>query len=342
MGGEVMRKHSLPARFAFLSLALIGILAFASSAAFGQAIITIVNGDGPGEGFNDPTPVDPVGGNTGTTLGQQRLIAFQFAANTWGSKLASNVEIRILARFDPQTCTATSAVLGAAGTTVIFRDFPGVPPFPGAVAPNTWHHSALADKRAGVELNPNPGQPDIQATFNANLNGNPACLGGRKFYLGLDNNHGADIDLVVVLLHEFGHGLGFSQFASVTSGAQPQNLTDVYGKQLLDLTTGKTWDQMTNAERVASAINSRRVVFTGPTVTAELPGVLSPGTPLLKVNAPAGIAGIGGQDEVAALIEAQDGSAVAFERIEDAVQGCLKGLIKRGSAMKAVGKAIER
>jgi hypothetical protein len=285
-----MRKQSLSARLAFLSLVLIGILAVASSPVFGQAIITIVNGDGPDEGFNDPTPVAPVGGNTGTTLGQQRLIAFQFAANTWGSKLASNVEIRILARFNPQTCTPTSAVLGSAGTTFIFRDFPGVSPFPGAVAPSTWHHSALADKRNGADLN--PGQPDIQATFNSNLNGDPACLGGRKFYLGLDNNHGADIDLVVVLLHEFGHGLGFSQFASVTSGAQPQNLTDVYAKQLLDLTTGKTWDQMTNAERATSSINSRRVVFTGPTVTAELPGVLSPGTPLLRINAPAGLAGI--------------------------------------------------
>jgi hypothetical protein len=287
-----MRKQTFPARFAFLSFALIGILAFASNSAFGQAVITIVNGDGPDEGFNDPTPVVPVGGNTGTTLGQQRLIAFQFAANVWGSKLASNVEIRILARFNPQTCTATSAVLGSAGTTSIFANFPGAPPFPGAVAPNTWHHSALADKRAGFELNPNPGQPDIQATFNSNLNGDPACLGGRKFYLGLDNNHGNDIDLVVVLLHEFAHGLGFSQFANVSTGAQPQNLTDVYGKQLLDLTTGKTWDLMTNAERAASSINSRRVVFTGPTVTAELPGVLSPGTPLLRVNAPGGISGI--------------------------------------------------
>jgi PA domain len=287
-----MRKHSLPVRLAFLSLALIGILAFASSAAFGQAQIAIINGDGLNEGFNDPTPVEPVGGNTGTTLGQQRLIAFQFAANIWGSKLASNVEIRILARFNPQTCTATSAVLGSAGSTFIFRDFAGDPPFPGAVAPSTWHHSALGDKRAGRELNSTPGQPDIQATFNSNLNGNPACLGGRKFYLGLDNNHGNDIDLVVVLLHEFGHGLGFSQFASVTTGTQTQNLSDVYGRQLLDLTTGKTWDQMTNAERAASAINSRRVVFTGPTVTAELPGVLSPGVPLLRVNAPAGIAGI--------------------------------------------------
>jgi PA domain-containing protein len=285
-----MRKQIHPARFAFFSLALIGMLVFGSSAVFGQAVITVVNGDGPGEGFNDPTPAAPIGGNAGTTLGQQRLIAFQHAAGIWGSKLASNVEIGILARFNPQTCTPTSAVLGSAGTTFIFRDFTGVTPFPGAVAPSTWHHSALADKRNGEDLN--PGQPDIQATFNSNLNGDPACLGGRKFYLGLDNNHGADIDLVVVLLHEFAHGLGFSQFASVSTGAQTQNLSDVYGKQLLDLSTGKTWDQMTNAERAASAINSRRVVFTGPTVTAQLPGVLSPGTPLLRITAPGAVAGI--------------------------------------------------
>src|SRR5436189_223494 len=31
------------------------------------ATITIVDLDGPGEGFNDTTPVDPVGGNPGTT-----------------------------------------------------------------------------------------------------------------------------------------------------------------------------------------------------------------------------------------------------------------------------------
>lgn len=52
-----------------------------------SATITIVNNDGPGEGFNDPTPVTPVGGNTGTTRGQQRLIAFQYAANLWSATL---------------------------------------------------------------------------------------------------------------------------------------------------------------------------------------------------------------------------------------------------------------
>ena len=50
------------------------------STAFGAATITILNNDAAGVGFNDATPAAPVGGNSGTTLGQQRLIAFQAAA----------------------------------------------------------------------------------------------------------------------------------------------------------------------------------------------------------------------------------------------------------------------
>lgn len=69
-----------------LSLALLTSLVVLSlsSSAFGAATIVIQNGDAAGVGFNDTTAVAPIGGNTGTTLGQQRLNAFQFAANIWG------------------------------------------------------------------------------------------------------------------------------------------------------------------------------------------------------------------------------------------------------------------
>ena len=53
------------------------------------ALVTVINGDGAGEGFNDPTPVTPVGGNTGTTRGAQRLLALQYAAEQWGAVLRS-------------------------------------------------------------------------------------------------------------------------------------------------------------------------------------------------------------------------------------------------------------
>ena len=279
-----MRTRTSAVRVLLILLA--GLLLVAP--AFGQAVVTIVNGNAPGVGFNDPTPVTPVGGNNGTTLGEQRLIAFQTAADIWGGKLASNVETKILATFEPLSCTASSAVLGSAGTIFIFSDFPSNPPFPGPEFPFTWYHSALAKKRAGFDLN--PGQSDIRARFNVSL-GASGCLTGTFWYLGLDNNHGNNIDLVTVLLHEFAHGLGFSQFASVSTGAEINGQTDVYGRLLLDNTLSKTWDQMTNAERAASAINTRKVVWVGSHVTTAVPGVLAPGTPLLKVNSPAPIQG---------------------------------------------------
>ena len=260
------------------------------------ATVLIVNGNAVGEGFNDPTPVAPVGGNNGTTLGDQRLRAFQTAADTWGATIDSPVVIRILATFESQTCTATSAVLGSAGSRFLYANFPSTGLYPGPVQ-NLLYGGALADKVAGFEIDPFESdnvtpRADIRARFNSNLNGDAACLGGRKFYLGFDANHGNDIDLVAVLLHEFAHGLGFQQFANVSTGARPAGLDDVFSVHIFDDTTHKFWPQMTDAERAASSINPRNVVFDGPAVNAAVPGVLAPGTPLLTLVAPASLAGI--------------------------------------------------
>jgi hypothetical protein len=101
--------------------------------------IIIRNVNEPGVGFNDPTPATPVGGNPGTTLGQQRLNVFQRAAEIWGATLRSNVPIVIEGRFT----SLGSGVLGSAGTTAIFRGFPNVP------FGDTWYHYALANALAG-------------------------------------------------------------------------------------------------------------------------------------------------------------------------------------------------
>ncbi len=63
------------------ALAFAAICGLGAASANAAATIVIVNGDPAGVGFNDPTGTAPVGGNTGTTLGQQRLNAFQAAAN---------------------------------------------------------------------------------------------------------------------------------------------------------------------------------------------------------------------------------------------------------------------
>ena len=261
---------------------------------FANATITIVNVDGPGEGFNDPGPADPAstaGGNPGTTIGAQRLYAFQFAANIWGQLLDSKVPIFVQASFDPLTCTATSATLGAAGAIQVFANFPNAP------VANTWYHVALANKLAGVDLAPAPTDPDsddIVAFFNSNLNGNPACLGGRGWYYGLDANEGTNIDLIAVLLHEFAHGLGFSNFVNEASGSNlgPPFLTDIYSTFTLDTSNGLHWNVMSNAQRQASAINVNRVVWDGGTVTAAVPSFLAFGTPGLTIDSPPAISGV--------------------------------------------------
>ena len=81
------------------ALAVAGALAFGSGQIQAAATIVINNINAAGVGFNDPTAATPVGGNSGTTLGEQRLIAFQYAANLWGASLTSNQPIIINAQF---------------------------------------------------------------------------------------------------------------------------------------------------------------------------------------------------------------------------------------------------
>src|SRR5262245_22814230 len=139
-----------------LRFALVVAMLFVMTAGSSFAATVIINNvDGAGEGFNDPTAAAPVGGNPGVTLGQQRLNAFTFAANLWAARLTSSVTIVVNAKMDPQTCTVSSAVLGSAGTTSVHANFAGAP------VANTWYCQALANSKAGVDLN--PGSPDISA-----------------------------------------------------------------------------------------------------------------------------------------------------------------------------------
>jgi hypothetical protein len=257
-------------------------LATAAMQAEAAATIQILNLDGAGEGFNDPTPAAPVGGNAGTTLGEQRLIAFQHAADIWGATLTSSQTIIIRASFDPLTCTATTAVLGSAGAYNIWYDFPN------AAKAGTWYPQALANKLAGEDLSGgDPDGQDIQARFNSRLGLFADCLPGSPFYLGLDNNHGPLVDLVTVLLHEFGHGLGFQTFTSGSTGAPFFGVPSIWDHYMLDNTTSKLWIDMNDAERAASALKARSLVWTGTNVTASVPNVLSVGVPRLTISGPA-------------------------------------------------------
>jgi hypothetical protein len=233
-----------------------------------DASITIVNGDGAGEGFNDGTVVAPVFGNRGTTRGQQRLNAFRAAAEYWGSILRSTVPIRIDARMDPQFCTATSAVLGSAGPRSVHRDFGGAP------RAATWYVQAVANSRNGTDLNPTTN--DINAIFNSDID-NATCLGATSWWYGIGAPAPAGtVDFYTVVLHEIGHGIGALSLVSLSTGAKFGGFDDAYERWLWDWNTGG-WPNLSNAGRLASSVNTGQVIFWGPRATAAGRGFLSAG-----------------------------------------------------------------
>ena len=251
-----MRRSNL-----WLTLSACALVALLSSApAFAVAVIEVVNNDGAGEGFNDPTPWTSTGGNPANSIGEARLIAFQFAAHLWGSRLESNVKITIGAEMNPLPGNATSAVLGQAGTTTIHRNFVNAP------VANTWYPQALANSLANFDLA--PVDDDISAEFNSDVDG-PVVLGGISWYYGLDGNPpGSDVDFVSVVLHELGHGLGFQTFVDPNTGAKFSGFDDTYMINLVSPgVTPYRYSLGTNAQRV-TAHTSNNLYWDGTSVVA--------------------------------------------------------------------------
>lgn len=249
--------------------------------AHAAATITIVNANKPNVGFNDRTPTQPVGGNHGRTLGEQRLIAFQHAADIWARTLTSPVPIRVEAVFEPLVCTADGAVLGAAGAMEVFSNFQNAP------IADTWYPGALASKLARQDL-ATAGLAHIRARFNSRLGLFPDCLPGSGFYLGLDRKAGGQIDLVAVLLHELAHGLGFQNFTDEGTGQFFENTPSIWDHFLVDIRNNKSWVNMKNEERRLSAIGGATLSWNGERVYKANAGVLAPQPQLLISGMAAG------------------------------------------------------
>jgi len=268
------------------------VLVVAAAPLFANATINIININAPGVGFNDSTPKAPIGGNPGTTLGEQRMIAFQYAAAIWATMLDSAVPINVEARMIQLACTPTAGTLSSTGALGFWANFPGAP------QANTWYHVALANRLAFADLAPgsagDPNADDMITNFNSSIGTNPSCLTGLDWYYGLDDNHGVNFDLVTVLLHEFSHGLGFAPTINKTTGALlgPPSYPDTYTRFLFDNPLGLGFAAMTDAQRVAATKDTLHVVWTGANVTAKVPTTLQLGAPVLTVNSPAPVAGV--------------------------------------------------
>jgi hypothetical protein len=175
--------------------------------------------------------------------------AFQFAVDIWERTIQSDVKIRIFANWAFLDNVSTLAFV----TPTEVKNFENAP------IVDLWYPIALAEKLSRKDINPIT-EADIVATFNSRRD---------DWYFGTDGNCPSNkLDLVTVVLHELGHGLGFSGTARVSNSNGFYGLSDgkpkIYdtylkngvGQDLLSFANGSA--------ALAAQITSNSVVFNSP------------------------------------------------------------------------------
>jgi hypothetical protein len=171
--------------------------------------------------------------------------AFNYALSLWSSHLEdTGVTVTITATWKS---LGSSGPLGLGGPTLGYCTS-------GCPYNYTYYPAALLDKLFGGDVF--PGTYDISTTYNSDKAGD--------FYYGLDGNPGiSQSDFVTVVLHEVGHGLGFTggMWVDGTSCGLPNNYPcycDGTGKGCLRNLNGYPYiyDQFTEDAGGTSLLNS--------------------------------------------------------------------------------------
>ncbi len=220
------------------------------------------------EPWFDTTPVSPADGNSGTTLGEQRRIAAQFAFDAAVATLTSRMPITIAA------CWESLGLGNGNGFSIAGArpaDFNANSPGLGS---DNFFARPVYERLAGAEScqisGGSCGSADIEITFNLDVE---TLAEDRRYFYGLNATAPSSrVDFIYISTHEITHGLGFTgtlgEDGSLIFRADINTfVTDSYSEHLLwqrgsnDIVPLTSTD-LTDADRVL-ALSDIRNVFWG-------------------------------------------------------------------------------
>ena len=207
----------------------------------------------------------------------QAKAAFEYAKHIWETQISSPVPIEIRAEWIAES---NPSILGGAWPEGVVKNFSGAP------VKDTWYLYPLANKLAGVDLDPS--SHDINAQFNSNFS---------RWYFGTDGKTPSDrYDFVSVVLHEIAHGLGFYhtfQMAGSSGSWGFQSFPIAYDRFLANGAGQTLMDAFpNNSTALGAQLTSNDIFFSGTAATKaygsppELyaPSVWSQGSSLAHVG----------------------------------------------------------
>jgi len=222
--------------------------------------------------WNDPTPAVPVGGNPGTTLGQQRRNAMLYAAEQLSQQMRSPVPIAIDACWD-NLGTGNSVTLAQAGPRNVISDIPAMP------RKHTWYVDGPTARLGGTSLcrilSSDCSVAQIRATFNNQVD-TAGALGALSFYYGYQAIGGSSPDFITVGTHEITHGLGFISLVEIDpasgsdAGTKFLGMDDAFSAQLAWLQNGtlRPFGGLSDAERMQAAATGVNLKWTDASATS--------------------------------------------------------------------------
>jgi len=183
----------------------------------------------------------------------QAQAAYQFAVDIWSSLLHSDMPIYLDAGFTD----LGGGILAQAGPTSLWSGFDG------ALNDSTIYHVALAEKMARRDFN-TPGEADINASFNSTVD----------WYFGTDGNvPGNQQEFVATVLHEIGHGLGFSSLDNY----DPTNaivFPGSYNNYIVDGSGASIYSIPNNSSQMASYLTSEDLFLNSPSSMVQNGGAI--------------------------------------------------------------------